>query len=286
MSALMALITINAVVDVSLHIFVMETGRIVAAVASGALEDRIVIGVGVARRAHTVSAAVSGRELRVLRMVERGSGPGRRGVASRARSREELRLRRMAWVGRVVVVGLMATDASGRQRRVVAVDVAECASRRGVRAGQRERRVVVIERGICPDRRVVAQLASRWESGGGVGRTRRAGIVLLVARVTQSAVQGVVVVDVAIGAEPRRHRVRASQREPGRGVIEHRVGPQVRVVAGITRGWEACRYVIHWCGRVVVIVQVARDASRHRDVVVVVDVAVGAQARRHHVIAS
>ena len=55
-------------------------------------------------------------------------------------SREELRLRRVAGVGAVVVIGLMTADAGGRQRRVVVIDVAICALARWnrVRTTQRE----------------------------------------------------------------------------------------------------------------------------------------------------
>ncbi len=140
--------------------------------ATGALEDRVVIGVGVARGADIVRVAVIGRERRVLRVVESRVGPGRGVVAVLARRREELRLRRVARVRRVVVVGLVAPDAGRRQRRVVVVDVAIGAlpRRHGVRPGQRERRVVVIERGVGPDDRVVAQFAGGRESRRGVRR--------------------------------------------------------------------------------------------------------------------
>ena len=54
----------------------------------------------------------------------------------------------MARVRRVVVIRLMAADASSRQRGVVSVDVAISAlpRRNGMRSGQRERCVVVVER--------------------------------------------------------------------------------------------------------------------------------------------
>ena len=83
------MITVSAVVNVPVHIRVMEIGRVIAAMAIGALEDGIIIRVGVARRAHTVGAAVIDREICVLRVVERGASPSRRRMAGRARSREE-----------------------------------------------------------------------------------------------------------------------------------------------------------------------------------------------------
>ena len=120
----MALITINAVVDISADIRVVEIGRVIAAMASGALKDGVVVRISVARGAHVIRIAVIRREPRVLRVIERGPGPRRRVVAGRARGREELRLRLVAWVRRVVVVRLMAADAGDGQRRVIVVDVA------------------------------------------------------------------------------------------------------------------------------------------------------------------
>ncbi len=144
----MALVAIRAVVYVPTHLRMLEVRGIIVAVAGRALEHRIVIGVRVARRAHIVRLAVVGGELRVLRMVEGGTSPCSRVVAGLASSREELRLRRMARVRRVVVIGLMAADAGSRQRSVVVVDVAvgAYARRHRVRASQRECRVVVVER--------------------------------------------------------------------------------------------------------------------------------------------
>ena len=86
------------------------------------------------RGANAVGVAMVNRELRVLRVIERRTGPGGRGMASRAGGREELRLRGMAGIRGVVVIGLMATNTSGGQRGVVAVDVAvgACPGRHGV----------------------------------------------------------------------------------------------------------------------------------------------------------
>ncbi len=126
MAALVTLVTINAVVDVSRHIVVMEIGGVVSAVTACALEHGIVTRVCMARRANATGVAMRGRELRVLRVIECGVRPGCRGVASRTRSRREERgvlRRRVGRIGRVVVIRLMAADTRGRQRGVVAVDV-------------------------------------------------------------------------------------------------------------------------------------------------------------------
>ena len=140
--------------------------------------------------AYVVSASMAGWEWRVLGVIECRSRPGSRGVASLARSREELGLRLVARVRRVVVIRLMAADTRDRQSRVVPVYVAvrALARRHCMRTRQRECRVRVVEGGVGPDRRVVAQLAGGRESRrsmGGIGRPR---IILLMTRVAQRAV--------------------------------------------------------------------------------------------------
>ena len=85
----------------------------------------------------------------------------------------------------------------------------------------------------------------------------------------------------AIGALPRRHGVHAGQRETGRGVIELAIGPLDRVVTLLARRGEAD--VRHRGVRIVEVGLVATDAGRFRDVVVVVDVAIGALPRRYRV---
>ena len=58
----MARVAVNAVVDVAVHIRVMEVRRIVAAMAARACEHRVIRGVCVARSADPVSIAVVDRE--------------------------------------------------------------------------------------------------------------------------------------------------------------------------------------------------------------------------------
>lgn len=207
----MALVTVDAVVHIPVHFRVAEVVGIVAAMAGRALEYGIVIRIRMARGANTVCVAMVDRELCVLRVIERRTSPGGRTVAVLAGGREELLLRSVAGISGVVVIGLMAADTSRGQRRVVAVDVAVGAypRRRLVRAGQGERRVVVIKGGICPDSSVVAEFASCRESCRGVGRIGGASVVLLVARVAECAVQRVVVVHVAVGAQAGRNYVRS-----------------------------------------------------------------------------
>lgn len=206
----MTLVAINAVVDIARHLIVLEIVRIVSAMASRALEHGVVIGVRVARRAHSARIAMTGWERRVLRMVECCSRPRRRVVACLASCREKLRLRCVAGIRRVVVVRLVTSDARRRQRREVVVDVAigTLPRRHRVRAGQRECCVVVVKRGIGPYGRVVAQFTCCRETSGRVSRIVRSGIIRLVARVAQGAIERIVVVLVAIGAQTRRNRMR------------------------------------------------------------------------------
>jgi len=152
----MALVTINTVEDVTLHALMVGSG-LSRRVAIRALEDRVIVRIGVTRGADVVGVAVTRWKLRVLRVIKRRTRPSGRVVATLARGREKLRLRGVARVRGVVVVRLMAADTSRRQRGVVVVDVAIGAHpwRHGVRTSQREGRVVVIKRGVCPNRRVV-----------------------------------------------------------------------------------------------------------------------------------
>ena len=108
----MALITINAVVDIPAHFVVLEIGRVIATMTTGALEHRIVVGIGMARRTDAVGVPVINWELRVLSMVESCARPGSRIVAALARIGEVQRLRRVARVGRVLIISLVATIAS------------------------------------------------------------------------------------------------------------------------------------------------------------------------------
>ena len=179
----MTLVAVNAVVHIPAHLLVVEVTRVVAAVAARALEYGVVAGINVAGGAYAVSVAMANRERRVLRVVERRARPSRSVVTGLTSSGEELRLRGVARIRCVVVVGLVATDARQWQRRVVAVDMAVRAHtrRHHVRTGKRERSVVVIKRGVGPDDGVVAEFAGSRESGRRVRGIVRAGVILLMA---------------------------------------------------------------------------------------------------------
>ena len=141
----------------------------------------------------------------------------------------------------------------------------------------------MIERRVGPDARVVAQLARGWESCRRVGRIRCTRVVLLVARVAERTIQRIIPVDMAIGALTRGRGMRSRQREPCRRVIKLAVCPCNRVVAALACGREMRGDVVHRSGRRVVVVLVASHARGAREVVVVVDVTIGALTRRHGV---
>ena len=110
----MALIAVNAVVHIPIHVRVLEVAWVVVAMADRALEDRVVTSVNVASSALAVCVAVVGWESRVLRVIECGSSPCARSVAGRAlRCREENSIlpRRVCRVSGAVVVALMASNA-------------------------------------------------------------------------------------------------------------------------------------------------------------------------------
>jgi len=120
----MALVTVDAVVHIPVYVRVADVSGVVAAMTARTLEHGVVIRIRMARGANTVGVPMVDWESRVLRVIERRTRPRGRVMARRAGGREELRLRGVAGIGGVVVIGLMAADTSRGQRRVVAVDVA------------------------------------------------------------------------------------------------------------------------------------------------------------------
>lgn len=186
----MTLVAVNAVVDISRHVVVLEIVPIVVAVTSGALEDRVVIRIRMAGRTGTVRIAMPCREGRVLRVVESCTRPRCSVVTRLAGGRKELRLSGVTRIGRVVVVRLMATNAGRWQRRVVVVHVAvrTHSRRHEVRASEGEGGVVVIKSGIRPRSRIVADFARRRKTRSSVCRIICTRVVLLVAGVAQGAV--------------------------------------------------------------------------------------------------
>ena len=183
----------------------------------------------------------------------------------------------------VGVVLLMAGDAERARQIVIVVDVAVRAlSRRdSVGTSKRETRAVVVEGSVEPGRSAVARVTGLREIACNVIRIGRALKVLQVATDARGGVQAVVVIDMAVGAQSRRHGMHASQREAGGGVIELAICPGNGVVAIGACGREARVRYRRDCLRVVILV--ATDAGRVGDVVVVVDMAVGALPGRNRV---
>lgn len=194
---------------------------------------------------------------------------------------EKLRLRRVTGVRGVVVIRLMTSDARRRQRRKVVVDVTigTLPRRHRVRAGQRERCVVVVKRGIGPYGRVVTKFTCGRETGGRVSWIVRSGIIRLVARVTQSAIERIVVVLVAITAQAWRHRMRTGQGEPSGGVVEGSIRPGDSVVARRTGRWEAAVRHRTGCGPIVRLVAAVTGGRQRGEVAV--GMAIRASSRRH-----
>jgi len=260
-------------------------GRCVILLVAGVTRtaSQVVVAVDVAGCANVIGIAVTGWKWRVLRVIERRIRPRARVMAVLTGGGEELRLRGVARVCAGVVISLMAAETGSRQRGVIVVYVAVCAfaRRHHVRSGQREPRGLVVKLAMAPEHCVVTTLAGGRETGMGNG-SRGASIIFLVAGVTRCAIQRVIVVDMTIGTLPRRHSVRSSQRESGAVVVEGRIQPGSRVVTG-GAGLREVRSRVIWICRTLVILQVTGNASRAVQVVVVVDVAIGALSWRHGV---
>jgi len=249
----MALVTVRAVIHISVHALVIAVGvRFVRVLmATETREDQVIRRIRVAR----VAGRGTAMRLREVGVVEHRSQPARRAVAGLTGGRETRR--RVSGIRRPVVVGLVATDARRIRNVVVAVDVALRTSHRcSMETRQRPARRRVIELAVRPQNRVVAGLAGRRETGSNmVHRSLRVVVVRLVARHAGRIGQRVVVVHMALRARCRR--VEARQRPACTGVIELSVCPQNGVMAAFTRRREAQRNVINRRLRVVVIGLVA-----------------------------
>ena len=82
---------------------------------------------------------------------------------------------------------------------------------------------------------------------------RRSLVVLQVTAHAGRGIEAVVVVDVAIGASPRRNRVQSSKGEPGAVVIERGIEPGAGAVALVAGLREVRRDVIGIRGSLVVL---------------------------------
>ena len=215
-------------------------------------------------------------------VVVEGRVQPRRCAVARVASLREIG-RDVIRVGCALEIGQMASHAGSAIQVVVVVDVAigTLPRRYRVQASQGEPGAVVIECRIQPGRSAVARVASLREVPRHVIRVRCALEVGHMAGNTGRAIQGVVIIHVAVDTLPRRHRVHAGQREPGGRVVKFAVGPQHGVMALLARCGEP--RVWYRRGRCVEVVLVATDARRVGDGVVVVHVAVRTLSWRHQV---
>ncbi len=212
------------------------------------------------------------------RVIERSRRPacsGMAGVASRCKVQGNV-----IGIGRALKILKVAADASRAVQRVIVVDVTigtrtwwDC-----VHTGQLESGGVVVKRGVRPVGGVVTSLASLREVRARVIRIRGALEIFQVARDASCAAQRVVAIHVAIGALTGRNRVHAGKREARGGVVEFRVGPLHGVVTILASGREA--RVRHRTGGTGKVFLMARIAGHAAQVVIVIDVAVGALAGR------
>ena len=131
----------------------------------------------------------------------------------------------------------------------------------------------MVKLGIRPQHGVVALFARRGEARMRHGR-RCVVEIRLVAGNARRHRNLIVVVDVTVRAWQRWRYVCSRERETGLRMIKRRRLPCTRVVANFAGLRETARHVVR-IFRTLEIGQMAGNARRHRDVVVVVLVAVG-----------
>ena len=171
----MTLVAVHAVPDITVNALVFRIG-LTLGMAARTLEDRIVIGIGVASSAYALGPTVVHREVRVvkLRVEPRGR------IVARFARRREMR-RRVVWICGAVVIRLMAGVTRRSRDVVVAIDVAISASPRWHRMQTCEcpARRSVVELAVHPVDGVMAGFAGRRELGSNVIH-RRLRVVVVV----------------------------------------------------------------------------------------------------------
>jgi hypothetical protein len=110
----------------------------------------------------------------------------------------------------------------------------------------------------------VAEITSLGEGGGDVIRIGGRLIILEMAIYASRAGEVVVVVDMAIGALPRRHGVAGGQRKPDGTVIELGVQPVIGSVATIAGAGKVGRDVVGTLGRLEISQVTGRASGGHR----------------------
>ena len=214
------------------------------------------------------------------RVIELAIRPGHGVMTLRAGCRETgVRHRRCG----LVVVRLMATDAGGRGDVEVVIDVTvrTLPRRNCVRTAERESSGRVIELRVRPLHRIVALLTRSRESGVRHRAYRIVEVVLMAADAC-GARNIEIVIDVAICTLARGNGVRTRQHKIHRGVIEFRRLPRRGGVALQAIRGEVSSHVVRILGGLKIL-EVAGQASRGRQGVVVIRVAIRALARWHSV---
>lgn len=114
-----------------------------------------------------------------------------------------------------LVILQVTRDARCGTEIVIVIDMAIGAlpGRDGVHPSQRERGQGMVKRGIGPGDRVVTLIARLREASRNVIRIRRRLVILHVATHACRGRQVENIVQVAIGADPRRHRMSAGERK-------------------------------------------------------------------------
>ena len=148
-----------------------------------------------------------------------------------------------------------------------------------MRTGQLKAGAVVIKGRVQPRTRVVALFATLREIRRHVVRICRPLIVLQMTTHAGSSGQVVVVVGMAVRALTRWHCMHPGQGEVRQAVVKRRVRPRSRVVALGAGLGKASRYVVG-IGGALIVLQMAGHTCDAAQAEVVVDMAVGAQARR------
>lgn len=240
-----------------------------------ALEDRVIVRVGVACRANPVRIAVIQRKECVVLRGECRRNPGSCCMTRRTRCRPACR--HMVRIGRSGEISLVTRIAGRWGPCEHIVDVALDAVDTDVRSREGERGVVVVERRSGPCRRRMAGIAGGRESRSGVVRIGRSIPVSLVTAKACGRQRRVVVIRMALGTG--NSRVRTGQREPRVVVVKRRWAPAACRVTNRAVGRESRGGVVGICGSGVIRL-VARVAGRRRVCVVVICVALGAAQRR------